>query len=186
MRTKARTSVWIALTALLASASSARVRAQAPADDGRPHKSVYGTLAAADVSQRSVAMKSDSGEGLGWKFEAAVVAEVAKFKPGDPMIVIYRQIAANEKRVTAVAFPGKAERPTYRNLTGGRVRLRSAPMVEGVCGKPGAGPVTEAAIPDGGLGEAVEACWCCAVDGETCAPGNKSGNGLAFLVQCFK
>jgi len=123
---------------------------------------------------------------LAWQFNAAVVAEAARFKPGDPMIVIYRQLASNEKRVTALAFPGTAKAPTYINLTGDRVALRSAPAVGEACGQADAGPVTEAAIPNGGLAEVMEACWCCAPAGETCTPGNRSGLGRAFLVQCFK
>ena len=131
-------------------------------------------------------MRTDEGKRLAWKFDHPVIAELDKFKVGDPVIVIYRQIASNSKRVTAVAFPGTAERPTYLNMTGFRVMLRSSPMVDGVCGREGAGPVTESMIPTGGLGEAVDACWCCAVSGESCTPGNKSGNGKAILVQCFK
>ena len=58
------------------------------------------------------------------------------FKPGDPMIVIYRQMSKNEKRVTAVAFPGSAEKPTYVNVTGYRILMRSSPAVNGICGDP--------------------------------------------------
>jgi len=32
----------------------------------------------------------------------------------------------------------------------------------------------------------MEACWCCAPAGESCNPGNKSGNGRALLVSCFQ
>jgi hypothetical protein len=159
---------------------------QAPAAPARPHKSVYGKLERVDVTLNGVIMRSNEDKRLAWKFDHPVVAELDKFKPGDPMIVIYRQISKNEKRVTAVAFPGTAERPTYINLTGLRVTLRSGPKVDGVCGREGAGPVTESLIPVGGMGEAVDECWCCAVAGESCTPGNKSGNGKAILVHCFK
>jgi hypothetical protein len=46
--------------------------------------------------------------------------------------------------------------------------------------------VAESLIPDGGVAEVLEACWCCAVPGESCTPGNKSGQGRALLVNCFK
>lgn len=151
-----------------------------------PHKSVYGKLQSVDTSKNGVIMKSDAGERLAWRFDAAVIAEAARFKPGDPMIVIYKQLSSSQKAVTALAFPGAAEKPVYINLTGARVVLRSAPAVGGVCGKPDAGPVSESTIPIGGRAEALEACWCCAPSGEACTTGNKSGAGQAFLVRCFQ
>ena len=160
--------------------------AQAGADPARPHKSVYGTLEKVDPSMNAVVMRSNDGERLGWRFPAAVVAEVARIKPGDPMIVIYRQISPSEKRVTAVAFPGAAPTALYVNMTGARVLLRSAPGVDGVCGRPEAGPATDQMIPSGGMGEAGGACWCCALADGSCVPGNKTGIGKALLVSCFE
>jgi hypothetical protein len=155
-------------------------------DPTLPHKSVYGKLAVVDKSLNGVAMTTDAGERLAWRFNARVVEEAAQFKPGDRMIVIYRQIASNEKRVTALAFPGSAKTPIYVNTTGQRVLVRSAAPVNGVCGQPGEGKVTEAVIPAGGMAEVLEGCWCCATDAESCTPGNKSGNGRALLVHCFQ
>jgi hypothetical protein len=163
-----------------------RAAAQAPADPPPPYKSVYGKLSSIDKSRNTVVMKSNAGERLAWRFEAGVIAEVARFKPGDAMIVIYRQVAPNEKRVTAVAFPGSASTPLYVNTTGSRVVMRSGPAVGGACGQPNAGPVTESTVPDGGIAEVAEGCWCCAPPGETCTPGNATGLGRALLVQCFK
>ncbi len=171
------------LLPLLLAAVTPRAAGQAPAE--RPHKSVYGKLESVDKTRNGIVMKSDAGERLAWRLDAAVIAEAARFKPGDPMIVIYRQVKPNEKRVTAVAFPGTATTPVYVNMTGSRVVLRSAPFVNGVCGQPEAGPVNESEIPSGGLAEAQEACWCCAPAGETCTPGNKTGLGQALLVTCF-
>jgi len=102
------------------------------------------------------------------------------------MIVIYRQVSSNEKRVTAVAFPGTASTPTYVNLTGSRVVLRSAAAVADVCGRADAGPVSESIIPAGGRAEVMDACWCCAPARDACTPGNKSGPGQAFLERCFE
>ena len=170
---------------LLVSLGAPKPRAGAQ-DPARPHKSVYGTLEKADPSLGGVFMRSDKGERLAWRFPAAVVAEVTKFKPGDPMIVIYRQISPSEKRVTAVAFPGAAESALYVNMTGERVLLRSAPKVADACGEAGSATVTEQMIPVGGMGEAGGACWCCAAAGGSCVPGNKTGIGKAFLVSCFE
>lgn len=185
-------------------ATSTRSSAQSPAPSVKPavaapkgpeaavaepkaHKSVYGKLESIIASRNGVIMRSDAGEKLAWKFDASVIAELAKFKPGDPMIVIYRQISPSDKRVTAVAFPGTAKAPTYINMTGWKVTLRSSPMVGGVCSQtPDAAPISESIIPTDGRAEVMEACWCCAPSGETCTPSNKSGLGQAFLVKCFQ
>ena len=171
------------LFALSLDAQERQTAAQAPAG---PFKSVYGKLQSVDKAGNRVVMTSDAGERFAWQFRADVITEAARFKPGAPMIVIYRQLASNEKRVTALAFPGSASTPTYVNLTGDRVVLRSAPAVGEECGRADAGPVTESTVPSGGLAEVMEACWCCAPTGEACTPGNRSGLGRAFLVQCFK
>jgi len=156
-------------------------------DSGRPQKSAYGTMSAIDKSLSAVAMKTRDGRKLAWKFPPRVIEQIlTSFKVGDPMIVIYRQISPSEKRVTAVAFPGSAATPIYVNTTGSRVLVRTSPMVGGVCGAPDAGPISESILPADGRAEVQEACWCCAVDGESCVPGNKSGNGRAYLVSCFK
>jgi hypothetical protein len=150
-----------------------------------PHKSVYGKLQSVK-DLNGVIMTSDAGERLAWRFEPAVIAEAARFKLGDPMIVIYRQVTPSEKRVTAVAFPGTAATPLYVNMTGSRVVLRSAPAKDGACGQPSAGPIHESTIPSGGMAEVLDACWCCASPDESCTPGNRSGLGRALLVQCFE
>jgi hypothetical protein len=178
---------WPVLTALLAGAIGAGA-AEPQADAAAPavHKSVYGKLETVDTRLNGVIIRSDAGERMAWRFDAKVVAALAPFKIGDPVIVIYRQTTANEKAVTAIAFPGTAEKPTYINETDSRVVLRSAPMVEGVCGNPQAAPVSEFIIPVGGKAEALDACWCCATAGDSCTPANKSGNGQAVLVRCYK
>jgi len=173
-------------------AQSAPAASPAPAalptpDATRVQKSAYGTMSAVDKSLSAVAMKTREGQRLAWKFPPRVIAQIVdNFKPGAPMIVIYRQISGSEKRVTAVAFPGSAATPIYVNTTGERVTVRTSPMVDGACGRPEAEPISESILPADGLAEVPEACWCCAVLGESCTPGNKSGNGRAFLVSCFK
>jgi hypothetical protein len=145
-------------------------------------------MSAIDKSLSAVAMKTREGKRLAWKFPPRVIDQiVTNFKVGDPMIVIYRQISASEKRVTAVAFPGSAATPIYVNTTGSRVLVRTSPMVGGVCGTPDAGPISESVLPADGLSEsggrlpgAVR--W----TARAARRANKSGNGRAFLVTCFK
>lgn len=177
------------LFALVLGAAGPRAAAQGAAAStdatARVSKSVRGKLESIDKSLNGIIMKADTGERLAWKFDAAVITEALRFKPGDPVIVIYRLLASNEKRVTAIAFPGTASTPTYINKTGSRVVLRSAPAVGGVCGQPDAGPISESTIPLGGRAEVLEACWCCSPTGEACNPGTKSGGGQAILVTCF-
>ena len=159
--------------------------AEPPAADARPHKSVRGTLQSVDVRLRGAVMTTDDGQRLAWRFNAAVIAAVAKFAPGSPMIVIYRQISSNEKRVTAVAFPGTAATPVYVNLTGARVLLRSSAAVNEACGGAEGSAVRESVMPPGGRAEVLEGCWCCAPSGETCSPTTRAGQGQAFLERCF-
>ena len=167
--------------ALHSGAAAPRAAAQA----SRAKKSVYGKLESVNARLNGIFMTTDDGKRLAWRFEAPVVAEIQKVEVGSPLIVIYRQVSSNDKRVTAVAFPGAANAPTYVNLTGGRVVLRSAPMVDGAC-SPMAQPVQETTIPTGGMAEVVEGCWCCSDADEACTPGNKSGVGRALLVSCFE
>ena len=193
---------WAVLLALSFGSSAAPVAGQAPAapaaapaspaataaprDPSRPQKSAYGTLSALDKSLSAAAMKTNDGKRLAWRFPPRVMEEVLKFKVGDPMIVIYRQISDSDKRVTAVAFPGSAATPIYVNTTGGRVTVRSTAMVNGACSQTEEGTISESTVPVDGMAEVQEGCWCCAILGESCTPSNKSGNGRAYLVTCFK
>jgi hypothetical protein len=175
----------VVLMSLLLAAATSRVIAQS-ANDPNAKKSVYGKLESVDTRLNGVFMRSDQGKRLAWRFDKKVIEEMARFHAGDPMIVIYRQISSNEKRVTAVAFPGSADGAVYVNLTGSRILLRSAPMKDGACGAQDAGPVVDSVIPAGGRGEAEDACWCCSTTDATCNPANKTGKGIALLSQCFE
>jgi len=174
------------LLALAAGTASRAAETQAPADPPRAHKSVYGKLETVDAKLNGVVIRSDAGERLGWRFDRRVIAQLEEFKQGDPVIVIYRQMSPGDKAVTAIAFPGKAETPIYVNATGFRVVMRSAPMVDGACGGPEAAPINQSMLPVDGTAEILDACWCCAASGDSCSPGNKSGNGRAILIRCFK
>jgi hypothetical protein len=175
--------VWFALFLVALSPSAG---AQAPDPAALPVKSVRGKLERVDKSRNAIVMKSNTGERFTWQFDPAVIAEATRFKAGTDLVVIYRQLRPTEKSVTALAFPGTGSAPIYVNMTGSRVVLRSGPAVNGDCDQAGAGPVDESTIPDGGLAEIPEGCWCCAPSGETCTPANKTGLGRAFLLRCFK
>ena len=161
---------------------------QDSANAPRPRTSVRGTLVNVNHVSNTLIMKSDGGENLSWRFESDVIAAIEGFEAGAPVIVIYRDLPGGIKRVTAVAFPGTETAPTYVNMTGDRVVLRSAPARDGGCDAhaDGASSVAESVVPNGGRAEVVEACWCCAVAGETCNTTTRSGIGRAYLVQCFE
>ena len=152
---------------------------------GRRFKSVHGTLDAGDLQLNGVIMRTDEGKRVAWKFDKAVIAQLTGFKPGDPMVVIYRE-KGKDKAVTALAFPGAAATAVYVNTTGQRVELVSGPMVNGACGAPADTPPNVTTIPMGGRADTADACWCCAPAGETCTPANKTGAGRAFLTNCYK
>ena len=159
-------------------------RAHAQGATAMAFRSVHGTLETVDESLNGIVMKSDEGRRVAWKFDKAVIARIARFKPGDPIVVIYRQ-RGSDKAVTAVAFPGAADAPLYVNTTGQRVELVSGPMVNGACGQPSDHAPNTTTMPMGGRAELADACWCCAPAGESCVPANKTGAGQAFLTRCF-
>jgi hypothetical protein len=175
------------LPGLFMAVPAVHLAAQPPAspESTRSHKSVYGKLQRIDESLSAVFMDSDDGQRLVWRLDKAVVSAAARFKVGEPMIVVYRQLTPTEKRVTALAFPGTATVPTYVNMTGSSVVLRSAPAVGGECAQLG-GPATDTPISTKGQVEIANGCWCCASAGESCTPANKTGLGQALLVYCFK
>jgi hypothetical protein len=148
-------------------------------------KSVYGTLETVDPKAGGIIMKTDEGKRVAWKFDKVIMDRLGPFKPGDKVIVIYRQRGA-DKAVTAVAFPGTAETAVYHNTTGQRIALVGGPMVNGTCGEPPDTPVSITSIPVGGQGEVAQACWCCAPAGGTCIPANRTGKGQAFLANCYE
>jgi Ni/Co efflux regulator RcnB len=184
-RTRVAALVAVLAAGLAAPATRLAAQAKDASAEKAPYKSVYGKLVNVDDTHNTVLMAEDGGGQLAWRFDKAVIAEAAKFKPGDPVIVIYRQTSPKQKRVTALAFPGTAKSPIYVNMTGDRVVIRSAAAVNGSCDAPDA-KVSESVIPARGLAEVMDACWCCAPVGGSCSPTTKSGNGRALLSQCFQ
>jgi hypothetical protein len=188
MRAVRSSVVRIALAALAVAMGSRELhaaQAASPAPD-RPRKSVYGKLQSVEKRLSALVMVTDEGQRMVWKFNKELVADAEQFKPGDRMIVIYRQLGPSTKRVTAVAFPGSASSPTYVNYSGDRVTLRSAPLVDGACPAVAAEPLQEITIPREGTAELPDGCWCCTTAGDACTPANKTGVGRALLVNCFE
>src|SRR5262245_60252417 len=74
-----------------ASPSPAPSPASSPASL-RPRQSVHGKLQSVEKRLSALVMTTDDGQRMVWKFPSAVVADAERFKPGDHMIVIYRQV----------------------------------------------------------------------------------------------
>ena len=173
------------LLGMLPGALATRAAAQSAAPGGLASKTVHGKLEMVNESVNGVAVVSDDGQRMAWQFDKAVIARLKDFKPGDPVVVIYRLRGA-DKAVTAIGFPGAADTPVYVNLTGQRVALVSGPMVNGACGQPAAEPLHATNILSGGQAETSDACWCCAPAGRSCTPANRTGLGRAFLTRCYE
>ena len=106
-------------------------------------------------------MMTDDGKRVAWKFDAAIIGRLAPFKPGDPVIVIYREQGGG-KAVTAIAFPGTSAKPVYVNTSGERVAARGRSDGRRRL-RPAVGhPLSTTTIPVGGQAEVADACWCCA------------------------
>ena len=137
-------------------------------------------------SVHAVAVVSDDGQRMAWQFDKAVIAQLKGFKPGDPVVVIYRQRGA-DKAVTAIGFPGAAATPVYVNTTGQRVELVSGPMVNGACGQPAAAPLNTTTIPTGRPGrDRRTPAGAARPRARPACPANKTGLGRAFLTRCYE
>jgi hypothetical protein len=172
------------LVGLLPGVNAPRAAAQSTAPGGLATRTVYGKLEMVNESVNGVSLVSDEGQRMAWQFDKTVIERLKGFKPGDPVVVIYRERGGG-KAVTAIAFPGKAATPIYVNTSGERVELVSGPMVGGACGQTADTPVNRTSIPPDGRAETQDACWCCAPAGQACVPSNRTGLGQAFLIHCY-
>jgi hypothetical protein len=172
------------LLGALPGAPAPRASAQSTAPGGLAFRTVHGKLEMVNESVSGVSVVSDEGQRMAWQLAKAVIEQLKGFKPGDPVVVIYREREGG-KAVTAIAFPGKAATPVYVNTSGERVDLVSGPMVNGACGQAAETPVNRTTIPTGGRAETQDACWCCAPVGQACVPSNRTGLGQAFLIHCY-
>jgi len=148
-------------------------------------QTVHGKLDLVNERLNGVSVVSDDGQRMAWQLDKRVIAQVKKFKPGDPVVVIYR-VRGGGKAVTAIGFPGAASTPVYVNTSGERVELVSGPMAGGACGQPPEASIHTTTIPIAGRAETQDECWCCAPAGKACVPANRTGLGQAFLVHCYE
>lgn len=183
MRMLAGTGTLVLLVAVAVGAP--RAVAQAVGQDPLVHTSIEGVLERIVTEEEGLILKTDDGRPLGWQLPAPVIAEAAKLEPASRMWVIYRNLDEDAQAVPALGFPGVEDHPVYVNATGYPVVLRTGPGVDGQCGADGAPAGVEQKLGLGIVTEDLSACWCCAPEGETCAPSNRSGNGRIVLAQCF-
>jgi hypothetical protein len=57
--------------------------------------------------------------------------------------------------------------------------------VDGKCGAKSAAASLDQNLGPGIATEDRSACWCCAPEGQTCTPSNRSAKGRIVLAQCF-
>jgi hypothetical protein len=181
--------VLLVLAAALALGSPAdRALAQAR-ESTLVFRSIDGTLERVDTGLNGVILQGSDGKRYAWQLRAPVIKEAARFKPGDRMWVIYRQIGPSERAVTALGFPGSEEKPVYINATGERIVLRTGPLANGTCGPAAPDQVKTQEVPTGSTFVEEGDCWCCATKGKSCEPANRShdpnGTGRIILARCF-
>jgi hypothetical protein len=152
-------------------------------------RSIDGTLERVDTGLNGVILKGSDGKRHAWQLRAPVIQEAARFKPGDRMWVIYRQLGPSDTAVTALGFPGAAEKPAYVNATGERIVLRIGPFVGNACGPAPPDRIKTQDVPAGSTFVEEGDCWCCATRDKTCELANRShdanGTGRIILARCF-
>jgi hypothetical protein len=188
---KATTSL-AALGVLLAAAHPCDLAAQAPTPRPLATGSVSGTLATVDKPLNGLVIRNEAGEHVAWRLDRSVIEQVSKFKKGDRLWIIYRELGGGDRAVTAVGFPGSEAKPVYVNATGSTVRLRTAPYVNGACrGYREDGQVGQFRLFRGSSTEDEAPCWCCSSIEQTCEPANRSYEpgdkvtGRIILSRCF-
>jgi hypothetical protein len=180
----------------LAAVRPAALVAQAPTPRPLATGTVRGTLLDVDKSLSGLIVRNEAGENVAWRLDRSVIAEVAKFKRGDRLYVIYRELGGRagrgDRAVTAVGFPGSEPKPLYVNATGATVRLRTGPLVDGECrGLRESSQVGNFRLPRGSTTEDEAACWCCSSMDQTCEPANRAYEpgttvtGRIILSRCF-
>jgi hypothetical protein len=173
-------------------ARSSRLAVAQPTPRPLATGSISGTLVTVDKPLSGVIMRTDAGQQTAWRLDRSVIEQVARFKKGDRLWVIYRELGGGDRAVTALGFPGSEKVPVYTNATGGTVRLHTGPFVEGACltsfPRPG---VSQSRLPRGASTEDEAPCWCCSSIDKTCDPVNRSYEpgekvtGRIILSRCF-
>jgi hypothetical protein len=180
----------LAVVAALGSPAD-RVAAQPAPNAPLVYQSVEGTIETIDVKLNGIILKGADGKRHAWQLRPSVIQEAARYKPGDWMWVIYRQIGPSETGVTALGFPGLQEKPHYVNATGGRILLRTGPYTEGACRPVAPEQMKGAELRSGTdlVDDEAAPCWCCATSGTQCDLATRShdtrGTGRIVLARCY-
>jgi hypothetical protein len=152
-------------------------------------QSIEGTIESIDEQLGGIILKGSDGKRHAWRLQAPVLKEAARYKPGDWVWMIYRQLGHSERAVTALGFPGTQEKPVYVNATGDTVVLRTGPYTEGACRALPLEQVTDYDVRPGSEVTDTAPCWCCATRGKQCDLANRSfdehGTGRIVLARCF-
>jgi hypothetical protein len=167
--------------------------AQGPTPAPLAQGSLRGTLMQVDRPLSGLIIRNEEGKGMAWRLDPSVIEQVAKFKAGDPLWMIYRELGAGNRAVTAVGFPGTAPKPLFVNATGSAVVVRSGDYVGGVCSAvPGEGTGGgQLRLSRGSTRELDARCWCCSSPDQTCQPANRAYEpgdrvtGTIILARCF-
>jgi hypothetical protein len=153
------------------------------------YQSIDGSIETIDQRLNGIILKGSDGKRHAWKLQAPEIKEAARYKPGDSMWVIYRQVGASERAVTALGFPGTDEKPLYVNATGESVVLRTGPYTDNACRPVAAERMTDQQLRAGSEFADEAPCWCCASRGKQCELANRShderGTDRIVLARCF-
>jgi hypothetical protein len=72
-------------------------------------KTVHGKVEMINPSVNAVAVIADDGHRMAWQFDEAVIEKLKAFKPGDAVVVIYRERGSDKLRTTNILSGGQAE-----------------------------------------------------------------------------
>ena len=188
-----RTAPLALLCLAVAAPFTARLAAQAPQPGALAAGSMNGTLVTVDKPLNGLIIRTDEGRQMAWRMDRSVIEQVAKFKKGDRLWIIYRELGGGDRAVTAVGFPGSEKVPVYVNATGTAVRLHKSRYLDGgACrGYREDTQVGHSRIPRGASIENEDACWCCSSMEQMCEPANRAYEpgdkvtGRIILSRCF-
>lgn len=179
----------LVLSAVASCLPASRVAAQPDLNAPLIDRSIEGTIVRVDTRLNGIILKGSDGRNHAWQLRAPVIKEATRYKPGDWMWVIYREIAPGSRAVTAIGFPGAEEKPVYVNATGDPVVLRTGPYTEGACRRVEPEQMTEYVMRPGAELVAEAPCWCCASKNNECQLANRShdehGTGRIVLSRCY-
>jgi hypothetical protein len=181
------------LCAALAAHLPDPLAAQAPGTGSLVTGSVSGTLVTVDKKLSAMILRTDEGRQMAWRLDRSVIEQLSRFKTGDRLWTIYRELGGGDRAVTAIGFPGSEKVPVYVNATGSAVRLHTAAYLDGgACrGYREDGQVSHSLVRRGASADNEAPCWCCSSMQQTCEPANRAYEpgdrvtGRIILSRCF-